>query len=452
MKTHLPKSTLGLLLIACSVPAVAEAQNADAEDSSGNGNKVEIVKISKDSTLEAIIKKDMPVGPKEVGVPTFAVHTKNNKFILTIGGYINPIIGADFGNDLYKVDGAGIGFVTSKIPVNPIEGKKSDVYINPFQGALSFQVTGFGGTENQISAYFKIGTSGMSPSLNFLRAYLTWRGFTAGQKLTLMQDVYACQPPTIDPEGPSGCISNVAYELSYTSKSYKGFRFAIGADYPTFYSSNGVYRGHDYPEYDGKMLSNPDAVNQVIPDIPMWVEYMKSPSMRIRLSGLVRNFRYKDLQQGKIRNDVGWAVMLSGNVQPVKPWTLYLQAVYGQGIGNYLQDAAGLPISFIPNDKKPGQMSATPMMGLNIGSSLNIGKHWQWNIMASEARVWNVKDYCLANPDNDYRYGFYFATNVFYNITSYLQWGVEYLYGQHGTWAGPVGHDNRIQTQLMFSF
>lgn len=455
MKTHFRTPVLGLLLFSGCTFAMAQSvstEDSDSDNADDSKVKVEFVKVHKDSTLQAIIEKDMPVGPKEVATPNFALRTSDNKFILTIGGYVNPIIGADFGNNLYKVDGAGISFVTSKIPVPSVAGHRSDTYINPFQGALSFEAVGFGGTENQITGYFKIGTSGMSPSLNFLRAYLSWRGFTAGQKLTLMQDVYACQPPTIDPEGPSGCISNVAYELSYKSKSYNGFRFAAGLDYPSYYSSNGVYRGKDYPIFDGKMLSNPDAYEQVVPDIPMWVEYQQSPSMRVRLSGLIRNFFYKDLRNNEKMHDLGWAVMLSGNVQPVKPWTLYLQAVYGQGIGAYLQDVAGLPLSYIPDDAHPGKMKATPMMGLNIGSSLNIGKRWQWNIMASEARVWGVKDYAMTNPDNDYKYGFYFATNVFYNITSYLQWGVEYLYGIHGTWAGTTGHDNRIQTQLMFSF
>lgn len=451
MIKHLRTSALGILLIASGSAAMAQS-SAEDDDSSDHGSKLEFVKVSKDSTLKAIIEKDMPVGPKEVPTPTFAVHTTNNKFILTVGGYVNPVIGADFGNNLYKTDGAGISFVTSKIPVPAVSGHKSDVYINPFQGALSFQVTGFGGTENQVTGYFKIGTNGMSPGLNFLRAYLTYRGFTAGQKLTLMQDVYACQPPTIDPEGPSGCISNVAYELSYTSKSYKGFRFAVGLDYPSYYTSNGVYRGKDYPQYDGHMTVNPNAFEQNVPDIPMWVEYQQSPSMRVRVSGLIRNLFYRDMLTGKKQHDLGWAVMLSGNVQPVKPWTLYLQAVYGQGIGAYLQDVAGIPISYIPDDSNPGKMKATPMMGLNIGSSLNIGKRWQWNVMASEARVWGVKNYATVNPENDYKYGFYFATNVFYNITSYLQWGVEYLYGIHGTWAGMNGHDNRIQTQLMFNF
>lgn len=450
MKTRLLTLPMSMLMISFGLSA-ASMESDTIDDGTKESRKVELINLRRDSVLSEIIKKDMSVGPREVPTPHFAIRTKNNKFILTIGGYINPIIGVDLGNDLYKVDGAGIGFVTSQIPAPAREGKKSDFYINPFQGMVSLQIIGLGGTENQVSAYFQIGAEAMNPSLNLSRAYLTYRRFTAGLKLTLMQDVYACQPPTIDPQGPSGCVSTAAYEVSYKSKSYNGFMFAVGLDYPTFNPWSGKYLGNDYPEIDNSQITTTD-IDQMVPDIPMWVEYQKSPTMRVRLSGLLRSFRYKDILADKMRCTFGWGVMLSGNVQPVKPLTLYLQAVYGQGIGNYIQDIAGIPISYIPDDAVPGKMSATPMMGLNLGASVQINKRWQWNIMASEARVWNVKNYCLADPDNDYKYGFYFATNVFYHITDYLQWGMEYLYGKHGTWSGVNGHDNRIQTQLMFTF
>ncbi len=62
---------------------------------------------------------------------------------MTIGGQINPIIGTDFGNDLYEVDGAGIGFVTGMIPVPPVNGKRSDFYINPLNANIDFSGRGF---------------------------------------------------------------------------------------------------------------------------------------------------------------------------------------------------------------------------------------------------------------------------------------------------------------------
>lgn len=105
--------------------------------------------------------------------------------------------------------------------------------------------------------------------------------------------------PTIDPEGPSGCLSTVAYEVGYTSKSYKGWRFAAALDLPSFRSSNGYYWGKDYPLLDGKQLDI--SAEQYIPDIPVWVEYTFSPWNRIRVSGMLRNFHYRDRLADKTR-------------------------------------------------------------------------------------------------------------------------------------------------------
>lgn len=391
--------------------------------------------------------------PGKLPAPAFILKTANNSFAMTIGGEINPILGWDIGNNLYKQPDAGISFITADIPVPPTTGHRSDWYINPINGYLDLQIVGLGGTKNQITGYIKVGTNGINTSIVLQRAYVSWRNFTGGMKLTLFQDAEACQPPTIDPEGPSGCISTVAYELGYTSKSYSGFRFAVALDMPSYYSSKGYYRGKDYPIFDGKQVLNDDA-EQMVPDIPAWVEYSWSNlNNRVRLSGIFRHFSYRDLVANKRRGVAGWGVMLSGNFQPAEPITFYYQFAYGQGIGAYLQDIAGKPLSFIPDDAAPGKMKASPMMGANIGVSYNPNKKWQFNAMFSESRIWGVADYCDALPeDQNYRYALYGAVNCFYNITSYLQAGVEYLYGRRETWNKGGANDHRIQTQIAFTF
>lgn len=442
------------LLLLVSAAALCGTSVAFAQEQSENTGKsqrgIEIVRP--DAELTKILKKDSEHDFKQAPVPAFVVHTRDNKFMLTVGGQINPIFGYDFGNNLYKTD-AGISFVTQDIPVPAVAGKKADYYINPLNGALTFQIVGFGGTDNQISAFFKIGTNGNTPNINFTRAWLTWRGITAGQKLTLLQDDYACQPPTIDPEGPSGCVSTVAYEISYKSKSYNGFRFAVGLDMPTYYHSNGRYQGKDYPEFDGKMVVNPEGAEHLMPDVPAWVEYQYSQWNRIRLSGIYRNFSYRDLINNKKKSVSGYGVMLSGNFQPINPLIFYFQAMYGKGIGAYLQDIAGLPLSFTPSDDKLGHMKANPMMGINVGLTWNITDQWQANAMGSVSRIWDVENYVTYKESGqNYRYANYYAANVFYNITPYLQWGLEYLYGKRATYGLGSGHDNRIQTQIMFTF
>lgn len=454
-----------VLLLTCLMsftPLLAQTSSAGkgAEDEKTD-SKIEFIKTVNHPDVQEILKKDRPNEATAIPVPHFAVRTSDNKFVMTIGGQVNPIIGCDFGNDLYEVDGAGIGFVTGMIPVPAMSGKKSDFYINPLNADIDFQVVGFGGTKNQVTGYLKFGTNGESTTIQLKKAYVSWMGITAGLKTTLFEDGTAASPPTIDPQGPCGMISTSSYEVSYISPSFKGFRFAVGLDIPNYYTSNGVYRGHDFKtwreeEIDGKPVVDPEAYNQNVPDIPMWVEYAASDYNRIRLSGIIRNFSYRDLLEGKRRNSVGWGVMLSGNLNPVEPLILYMQAAYGKGIGAYLQDISGQPLSFIPKDSKPGYMTPSPMMGVTLGATYNINKKWQVNAVASESRIWSVAPYAEAaadSPDNinNYRYGFYFAGNVFYNVSSYLQVGMEYLYGRRGTWNAGTAHDNRIQMQVMFT-
>ncbi len=446
------------------VPVCVCAQTSQAGKGEGDepsGSKVEFIKTANHPDVKEILKKERPVEATAIPVPHFAVRTADNKFVMTIGGQINPIIGTDLGNDLYEVDGAGIDFITGMIPVPSVSGKRSDFYINPLNANIDFQIVGFGGTKHQVTGYLKFGTNGESTAIKLKKAYVSWMGITAGLKSTLFEDGTAASPPTIDPQGPCGMVSTSVYEVSYVSPSFNGFRFAAGLDIPNYYTSNGVYRGHDFKtwrqeEIEGKPVADPEAYNQNVPDIPMWVEYAASDYNRIRLSGIIRNFAYRDMLEGKRRNSVGWGLMLSGNLNPVEPLILYMQAAYGKGIGAYIQDLAGQPLSFVPEDSQPGHMTPSPMMGITLGATYNISKKWQVNAMVSESRIWGVGPYAIAAADapdniNNYKYGFYAAGNVFYNISSYLQVGMEYLYGKRGTWNAGSACDNRIQMQLMFT-
>lgn len=437
--------------LAAIAPIAAHADSIATE----NPYKVSRLEFVRTSAQD---KKDLQEArqpeARNIPAPNFAVKSTNGNFIMAVGGMINPIMGYDIGNNLYSQGDAGISFVTSAIPVPAQKGKKGDFYINPINGFVDLSIVGLKGTKNQITGYAKIGTDGVTPGILLQRAYISWRNWTAGQKLTLAQDAYACQPPTIDPEGPSGCVSNVAYEIAYQSPSYKGFSWAAALDMPTFYSSNGYYRGKDYPIYDGKQVANYADAEQLIPDIPAWIQYQGTNMWnRVRLTGILRNFAYRDLLTGKVRYTQGWGAMLSGNLQPAKPIILYYQLAYGKGIGAYLQDIAGKPLSFIPKDDAPGKMEATPMMGANIGITYNVNSKLQFNAMFSESRIWDVETYANSLPESqNYKYALYGAVNCFYNITPYLQWGVEYLWGHRQTWNIGGAHDNRIQTQLAFSF
>lgn len=449
------KNTRLLMIMAfAAMPVVSMfAQEAASEEDDVKvkaGHHLEFTRTSPE--IDSILRKQREADRNEVPVPRFVVKSDNNSFIMTIGAVINPFMGFDIGNNLYQQEGAGSGFTTQFIPVPAAPGHKGDFFINPLNGNVDLTVVGLGNTKNAITGYIKIGTNGLSSQIKLKKAYVSWRGFTAGMKSTLMEDGDAAQPPTIDPEGPSGIVGNTAYEINYTSPYYNGFRYAVALDMPTFTTSNGVYRGKDYPVYKGVQVANVGDAEQLVPDIPAYVEYRHSDNNRIRLSGLLRDFAYRDLLDNKVHHSMGWGVMLSGNLQPVKPLIIYLQAAYGKGIGNYIQDISGLPLSFIPKDNEPGRMTPAPMMGFNLGFTINATDRLQFNLMGSEARIWNVGSYANAlDMSQNYKYALYAAANCFYSITPYLQWGVEYLWGRRMTWDHIGANDNRIQTQIIFT-
>lgn len=426
----------------------AQERSATAESNTKESNSLEFVRM--DSATSEIIKKARPIEPNAIPTPNFAIATKDKNFVMSIGGQINAILGYDLGNNLYSQPNAGISFVTGDIPVPARVGHKADFYINPINGFVDFSVVGLANTENAITGYVKLGTNGVTPGVALTRAYITWRNFTFGEKLTLMQDEYASQPPTIDPEGPCGDVSTVSYLISYNSPNYNGFRYAASLEMPTYYASNGVYRGKDYAKYYGKQVDA--SVEQLVPDIPMWVEYQASAQNRVRATGIIRNFGYRDLVADKHRNVVGWGTMLSGNFSFWKPLTFDFQAVYGKGIGNYIQDIAGRQISFTPKNSESGKLQANEMMGLVFGASYNATSKLQFNAVGSMTRIWGVKDYAILNSNDNYKSAVYVAANCFYTINSYLQWGIEYLYGHHQTWNMGGADDSRVQTQLSFTF
>lgn len=445
------------------------AQTSGNPESADDGvlyeiGSIEVVSTADNPFVREVIENARPAEPGGVPTPKFTIKTRNNKFMLTIGGKINPILGYDIGNNLYSTD-AGSSFITGDIPVPALTGHKGDFFINALNGNVDFTVVGFAGTSNQVTGYVKLGTNGNGKSVLLKRAYVTWRNVSAGLKTSLAMDDDAAQPPTIDPQGPCGDVNTATYQVSYTSPSYSGFRFAAGLEMPSYYSSNGIYRGKDFRSWYGHKVNA--EVDQLVPDIPLWVEYQESDQNRVRFTAILRNFAYQDMIERQRRSIFAWGTMLSGNFSFYKPLTFYFQAVYGKGIASYIQDISGRPLSFTPKADEPGRMQANPMMGLEFGASYNPTSRLQFNVVGSYSRVWNVENYATVDDtmaadvngeqvmtagNANYRYGVYVAANCFYRFTSYLQWGIEYLYGRHETYGLGGANDSRIQTQLALTF
>ncbi|MGL4805465.1 MAG: hypothetical protein ACRC26_03870, partial [Bacteroidales bacterium] len=198
-------------ILALGMPILMQAQSADPE-----------FKYNRTTANEAeLLGKNKPIGPGSVPVPRFILKTTNNKFLMAIGGFIQPIIGMDLGNTL----AGNMYFSPSHIENVPaLKGQKADFFINPLNSAIDLEVIGFGHTKNELTGYLKFDFTGGNGDkyASLSSVYMKYRGFLAGYNYSLFTDV-ATLPATISWSGVTGNNWSKGYQVSYNSKSYKGF-------------------------------------------------------------------------------------------------------------------------------------------------------------------------------------------------------------------------------------
>ena len=86
------------------VVEVIECSEIDSADVIIGNSAIELIYTTPE--IAEILDRARQIEPNDGGTPRFAIHTRNNKFIMSIGGNINTTLGWDLGNNLYKVDGA----------------------------------------------------------------------------------------------------------------------------------------------------------------------------------------------------------------------------------------------------------------------------------------------------------------------------------------------------------
>lgn len=388
---------------------------------------------------KAIFYKTRPSFPYTPDVSRYIMKGKNNIFLFSVGGYVNPIIGWDIGSVMDNTS-----FIPSRIPVPAAIGNKSEFIANPMHSALSLHLVGLPETRNELAAYIKFEYDGEDGNVRAKNVFISYKGILIGKNSSIFSDGEAV-PQSIDPQGPNGIVSATTYQLSYKWRSQLHWELGIGMELPTFDKYPGPYWDKDYPEFNGTQFYF--SASQSVPDFPVYAEYKSTKGSKIRLSGIIRNFFYGDSLLMKTRSTVGWGVQLSGKIKAGSQVQFYYNANYGKGIGHYIQDLSDLPLSYIPSSIEPGKMKPAPMASWMAAVNYRPTHKFSFNYIYSQARVWDNGVYYP-----DYRYGVYMNINMFYALREYLVWGIEGVWGLHKTFGLGSADMSRIQTALKFSF
>jgi hypothetical protein len=328
-------------------------------------------------------------------------------------------------------------FTPANISVPGVPGNGAKLQYSVATTNMFMHFVGMPGSDDRFSAYVNANFTGAGNSPKLQYAYVMYRGLTAGYSTSLFTDVNAA-PPTIDQEGPNGMTFVRTYMLSY-KKNWDNIGIGISAEMP---NPNPTYNNYTH------------AINQRIPDIPAYVQFMWGDyGSRIRLSGLLRNMTYRQYalegMDAKNKTQMGYGLQLSGNIGLGNIVTFYYQGTYGNGITSYFQDGSGQNLDMFPKQEALNELVTPEAWGGYVGMQFNITERVFASATYSQVRVLSKDGFY--EPDY-YKGSQYLAVNMFCRVKSNMMFGIEYLWGKRQNMDDASNTANRIQTVARFNF
>ena len=373
-------------------------------------------------------------GFQQVVDPQFIFTTKNNRFSLGIGGYVNLRTSYDFMGAVDNID-----FIPYDIPLYSDYANRQRVMMDATTSRLFTKAVINSPTVGPIIAFIDMdfrGGAEFSYTPRLRSAYVSLLGFTAGRDITTFCDLDA-SPTTIDFQGPNAYNFNFAtlirYEYAFADNHLK---FGIAAELPEVSATYG---------------DNFKPMHQRVPDVPMYFQYAwgADRSSHIRASGVLRNpYMYK-VSKDSNTSLLGWGVQFSGTIKVCKPLRLFMNGVYGEGITPYIQDLTGSGLDFTPNPEDPSLVRMMPMWGWQAAAQINLTRRLFISGGYSTVRVQRSHGYYT---DDQYKQGQYIFGNVFYSLTPRCKVAGEYLYGSRKDMNNDKGHANRVNVMLQYNF
>jgi hypothetical protein len=254
-------------------------------------------------------------------------------------------------------------------------------------------------------------------------------------------DIY---PNEVEYWGPPGMVWYRNVQLRWTPWTDGNSRFVVAAERPGASGDQGAYA--DRIELTGIQARFP------MPDISSHYRMARDWG-HVQLSGIVRKIYWDDTLDDGIDlsgNDTGWGVSLSSNVKIAQD-VVRLQAVYGEGIQNYMNDAP-VDVGIVNNFADPTRPllgTALPVLG----------------VVAFLDHTWNEKftstiGYSRIDIDNSsgqaasaFKTGQYAVTNLLYYPVKDVLMGGEFQWGRRtNNTDGFSANDYRIQLSFKYNF
>lgn len=404
--------------------AILVANASETTDSIAVKSQVNVI-IGGDENeqdVENAFKENIPQDKNVAGMPHFAIVGKYKRFYLGIGANFKASASFDFGDDMPSET----DFIPSQItPSTP--GNGANTRFSAQSSAIYLNFIAMPNNPNKTGLFFSGNFNGGNYRFKMSHFYIKYRGLKFGYTHSAFTDNNAV-PFTIDEQGPVGEASLKTVVAMWTQPITKNIDFSIGIDAPKVSIQDTTTYTH--------------IVNQRIPAFPLWLQY-KSNGSYIRASAILRMMQYRDILQQQNRNVAGWGVQLSGVYELTHNLKLLGSANYGQGIANYVPDAADLYLDLLPETENAGKMYGTPSWAATLGAEINFSDKFSSNLLYSRMNL--CYNDITGLDKNMVKHTQYVTANFIYNITYFIKLGIEYQWGYRKSIDGNSNHVNRLQ-------
>jgi hypothetical protein len=305
---------------------------------------------------------------------------------------------------------------------------------------LEAELFGVGGDEGQTT-----------PRLR--HAWGTYKNFGMGQYWSNFMDIDIF-PNTIDYWGPIGMVFYRNQQARY-SFPMGDDELSISIEDPGTALTVGRFR--DTGACD---LPNPPAdcesvesragdLLQAYNDLPDFsVRYRNNGDFgHYQVAGMLRKLGYERLDTGTKDDELGWGINTSAGINTWGRDMLKLQVVYGEGIGNYMNDGG---IDIAPDSANIENVGAEAIELLGISAYYD---HY-WSDRWSTSIGWSMTDLdtTAGQQGNEFKKGQIAQINLLHYPRDNVLLGTELNWGEREDVDGDTGSDYRIQFSLKVNF
>jgi hypothetical protein len=291
---------------------------------------------------------------------------------------------------------------------------------------------------------FGTGATAGQTAFRLRHAYGELGQFGAGQTWSPFMDIDVF-PNSLEYWGPNGMAFFRNVQVRWMPLQ-GDTRATIALERPGASADAGNYAG-------AEDLANVKA-RYSLPDLS--AEYrLGQPWGYVEAAGIVRYLNWDDLytDDGTDLSDskMGWGLNLSSNIKTGEKGTLRLQALYGEGVENYMNDATDdVGVVANPGDAtQPLVGELLPVLGLVAFYDVNWNPRWSSTVGYSMVDIDNTE----GQTDDAFHRGHYALVNLLHYPAKNLMVGLEGQYAKRENFKdGWTVDDFRVQFSAKYSF